>query len=83
LRSLHFWKANTKQFNKSDTWSKKSVELIRFDICKQMLITLFGGNTVLIISVGFFSGFLIVRPVKNRIEIIGAVESVIVITNSY
>lgn len=77
-----FGKQKRKQFNESDTRAKQPYDLIHFDICGPMSIPSLGGNTFFVIFVDDYSGFIIVRPMKKRLEILDAVESVIAIANS-
>lgn len=78
-----FGKQTRKQFNESDTRAVQPCELIHFDVCGPMSTQSLGGNSVSSIFVDDYTGFVIVRPMKNRMEILDAVEGVIAIANSH
>lgn len=65
------------QFNESSTRATKPGELIHYDLCGPMSVESFGGAKLMAVFVDDYSGFLFVKPIAVKSQIIEAIQEVI------
>lgn len=64
-------------FNKSSTRATKPGELIHYDICGPMSVESYGGAKIMAVFVDDYSGFLFVKPMAAKSQILEAIQEVI------
>jgi len=64
-------------FNESNTRATKPGELIHYDLCGPMSVESYGGAKLMAVFVDDYSGFLFVKPLAAKSQIIEAIQEVI------
>jgi len=64
-------------FNESNTRATKPGELIHYDICGPMSVESDSGAKLMVVFVDDYSGFLFVKPIATKSQILEAMQEVI------
>jgi len=64
-------------FNDSNTRATKPGELIHYDICGSMSVESYGGAKLMAVFVDDYSGFMFVKPIATKSQILETMQEVI------